>query len=165
MTKFIVCSLNQVPLFENEVTHVISINDPDRYAVFKNIPESNILRLNFLDIGAGRYASLGLYHNGPKITHIRDICEFALKLPNSANCMVHCWAGVSRSPAACLISMFLCGVEFEDLMPSLQMAIKSTKYPTPNYTMMKLADELLDTNNMFSKIAIKYDDICRAQSE
>src|SRR5215210_3077862 len=81
---------------ENEVC--ISISDPDAPAARVSSRFAAVLRLNFDDVTERGEESDILFAE----EHAREIRDFVTSWPNVSRVVVHCHAGVSRSPAVAL---------------------------------------------------------------
>lgn len=104
---------------------------------------SKLLPLEFDDIdnewevGIGRGAPLIL----PQRLHIQRIIRFAQETEGTM--LLHCWAGISRSGAAAVISAVARGHPFEeatDLIPQFSLS--------PNPRMIQLADDELELGGL-----------------
>jgi predicted protein tyrosine phosphatase len=90
---------------------------------------------NEWEIGLGRNAPLIL----PEKRHVQKIIEFARNTEGTM--LLHCWAGISRSGAAAVISAVARGHSIEEavsLIPEFSLS--------PNPRMIDLADEELGLN-------------------
>jgi predicted protein tyrosine phosphatase len=78
----------------------------------------------------------------PQDGHIQNLIDFAKRWDQSAPLLVHCWMGVSRSPAAAvLVSLALYPEQNEqDLAKRLRQA---SPYATPNSRIIEIGDRLL----------------------
>lgn len=79
----------------------------------------------------------------PQDSHIQNLIDFAKGWDQSAPLLVHCWMGVSRSPAAAvLVSLALYPEQNEqDLAKRLRQA---SPYATPNSRIIEIGDRLLN---------------------
>lgn len=78
-------------------THVLSIIDPNDEAPLMSAASHHvILRFHDVDGGGGSWQA-------PSHEMISQIIAFARTLTADDRCLVHCHAGISRSPAAVLI--------------------------------------------------------------
>lgn len=78
----------------------------------------------------------------PDEAHVLQLIEFAKEWDQSAPLLIHCWMGVSRSPAAALavaLSLFPDQDE-EQLVLRLRAA---SPFATPNTRIIEIADRLL----------------------
>jgi predicted protein tyrosine phosphatase len=79
----------------------------------------------------------------PAEMHVRQIIDFAQSWDRTAPLIVHCWMGVSRSPAAALIAMLAVRPDEDDhaLVSRLR---HSSPYATPNARLIQIGDEVLN---------------------
>eukprot|EP01035_Chromulina_nebulosa_P055091 gene55091-75486_t len=84
----------------------------------------------------------------PQEVHVRAIVDFARNWDRSAPLVVHCWMGVSRSPAAAMIvSLAICPEDEDDaLARRLRLA---SPFATPNMRLVEIADDVLDRKGRF----------------
>ena len=77
----------------------------------------------------------------PDDTHIRALLAFLREADPEESILIHCWAGISRSPAAALIALALeaPGRERE----AARMLRAAAPHAMPNYRILALADEAL----------------------
>jgi predicted protein tyrosine phosphatase len=116
---------------------VISIMDASHLAPSLQYRSERHLKLGFHDIQrpeAGRTA--------PSSQHIMDMLEFVntRRKTGARRVLVHCMAGVSRSPAAAYI-IAVC-VRNEDPLRAATLLIQAAPFVTPNMLMVKHADQL-----------------------
>lgn len=78
----------------------------------------------------------------PQAAHVAAIIDFARAWDRATPLLVHCWMGVSRSPAAALIAALAVSPELNDfeLASSLRAA---SPQATPNARLVELGDEAL----------------------
>lgn len=76
----------------------ISISDPDAPAARVSSRFAAVLRLNFDDVTERGVESDILFAE----EHAREITDFVASWPNARRVVVHCHAGVSRSPGVAL---------------------------------------------------------------
>lgn len=78
----------------------------------------------------------------PQDIHVLQIIEFARRWDRSAPLLIHCWMGVSRSPAAALIAALAVDPDVDDaaLVGRLRLA---SPQATPNTRLIAFGDELL----------------------
>lgn len=116
---------------------VISIMDASHLAPSLQYPSECHLKLGFHDIQrpeAGRIA--------PSLQHIIDMLDFVntRRKTGARRVLVHCMAGVSRSPAAAYI-IAVC-VRNEDPVRAATLLTQGAPFVTPNMLMIKHADQL-----------------------
>jgi predicted protein tyrosine phosphatase len=81
-------------------------------------------------------------HVAPTAQHIDKLLEFALAWGGQGPMVIHCWAGISRSTAAALISLAALNPNApEALIARLLREASPTAYP--NRLMIRLADAAL----------------------
>jgi predicted protein tyrosine phosphatase len=81
----------------------------------------------------------------PDATHIRDIIDFASQWDQTAPLLVHCWMGVSRSPATALIvALSLVPDQSETALARRLRA--ASPFATPNMRIIEIGDEILGRN-------------------
>lgn len=78
----------------------------------------------------------------PQETHVSEIVAFARSWDHSNPLLIHCWMGVSRSPAAALIAALAADPDLDDaeLAQSLRRA---SPQATPNARLIEIADTTL----------------------
>ncbi|MEQ8739688.1 MAG: tyrosine phosphatase family protein [Hoeflea sp.] len=143
MSYLVVCRLNQIA--ETAVLHgareMISLmaqgQEFHRPAV---IEASRHLNLGVNDI-SGEMDGLV----APAHTHVERIIDFAGSWDRSAPLVIHCWFGISRSPAAALIAaLSLAPDQDEDeLAARLRTA---SPFVTPNPRLIAIGDEIMGRN-------------------
>jgi predicted protein tyrosine phosphatase len=78
----------------------------------------------------------------PQEAHVRAIIDFAAEWDRAAPLLIHCWMGVSRSPAAALIAALAVHPEEDDL--ALVRRLRSASpYATPNARLIAIGDDML----------------------
>jgi predicted protein tyrosine phosphatase len=138
-----VCSLSAVEATATRVgaSHVITLLGPGATVETpKHIPAERHLRLEFNDINGPRD---GLIH--PNELHIEQIIAHARGWDQTAPLLIHCWAGISRSTAAALITACALRPDRDevDFANALRLASPTA---TPNPWMIGLADQMLNRN-------------------
>lgn len=78
----------------------------------------------------------------PQESHVRAIIDFAIGWDRSAPLLIHCWMGVSRSPAAALITALAVHPEEDDLVLARRLRT-SSPFATPNARLVAIGDDLL----------------------
>lgn len=78
----------------------------------------------------------------PQESHIVEIIDFARSWDRASPLLIHCWMGVSRSPAAALIAALAIRPELDDdeLVSRLRLASPQV---TPNARLVAIGDETL----------------------
>jgi predicted protein tyrosine phosphatase len=78
----------------------------------------------------------------PDETHVREIIDFSAEWDQTAPLIVHCWMGVSRSPAAAVIAaLSLRPDQSEEALAQRLRA--ASPYATPNMRIIEIGDQLL----------------------
>ena len=113
-------------LAENQNFHRPAVIAADRH-----------LRLGVNDVAN---PARGLVH--PQEEHVAAIIDFAHGWDQSAPLLVHCWYGVSRSPAAALIAALAVRPDLDDqqLVADLRLA---SPQASPNTRLVEIGDALL----------------------
>jgi predicted protein tyrosine phosphatase len=78
----------------------------------------------------------------PQESHVQAIIDFARDWDRSAPLLIHCWMGVSRSPAAALIAALAVHPE-EDDVALVRRLRSASPYATPNARLVQIGDEML----------------------
>lgn len=122
---------------EVSATHLISVLGPGAY--IKRPPRiipSNHLTLSFHDIAEPTDGEVG-----PTSEDIKRLLDFAKMWDGGGPLVVHCNAGVSRSPAVALIIMaqFNPGKEFE----AARVLRSLIPHARPNRWMVNIADDVM----------------------
>lgn len=78
----------------------------------------------------------------PQETHVRAIIDFAAGWDRTAPLLIHCWMGVSRSPAAALIAALSVHPEQDDLALARRLR-SASPFATPNARLIAIGDEML----------------------
>ncbi|MFJ6322447.1 MULTISPECIES: tyrosine phosphatase family protein [unclassified Rhizobium] len=81
----------------------------------------------------------------PQEVHVRAIVDFAGEWDRTAPLLVHCWMGVSRSPAAALIAALAVYPEQDDLALVRRLRAASP-FATPNARLVAIGDDMLGRN-------------------
>ncbi len=78
----------------------------------------------------------------PQETHVRAIIDFATGWDRGAPLLIHCWMGISRSPAAALIAALAVHPEENDLVLVRRLRA-SSPFVTPNARLVAIGDDML----------------------
>lgn len=81
----------------------------------------------------------------PDDVHIQTLIDFAREWDQSAPLLVHCWMGVSRSPAAAIIVALAVKPEEDDAILAARLRTVSP-FATPNARIIEIGDRLLERN-------------------
>ncbi len=96
------------------------------------------LKLAMNDIGFAGTGGL----IAPSEEHVAQLIDFVLGWDQSAPLVVHCWMGVSRSPAASVIAILALHPE-EDDFALAQRLRKAAPHATPNTRLIEIGDRTL----------------------
>ncbi len=111
------------------------------------IPAERHLLLTLNDIGFAGTADGGLI--APQENHVAAIVDFARNWDRSAPLLVHCWMGVSRSPAAAAIAALATHPDQDD-MALAQRLRRAAPMATPNARLIAIADSFLARQGRFA---------------
>lgn len=78
----------------------------------------------------------------PQDVQVRQIIDFARNWDRTAPLLVHCWMGVSRSPATALIAALAVEPEEDDLALASRLR-SASPYATPNALLIAIGDDML----------------------
>lgn len=78
----------------------------------------------------------------PQDEHVRQIIDFVREWDQSSPLVIHCWMGVSRSPAAALIASLAVRPEEDDEALAARLRTASP-FATPNTRLIEIGDRLL----------------------
>lgn len=108
-------------------------------------------------IAAARHLTLGMNDItfagtgkliAPQESHVRQIIEFAQSWDQAAPLLVHCWMGVSRSPAAAMIASLAVCPDDDDEALAARLR-QSSPFATPNIRLVEIADTVLARKGRF----------------
>ena len=83
----------------------------------------------------------GLTH--PQEAHVARVIAFAREWDQTRPLLVHCWFGVSRSPAAALIAALAVRPDLEDAALA-NMLREASPQASPNLALIEIADQMLE---------------------
>ncbi len=86
----------------------------------------------------------------PQEVHVKEIIEFARSWDQSAPLIVHCWMGVSRSPAAAMIASLAVHPEDDDDALARRLR-EASPYATPNMRLVEIGDAMLGREGRFAR--------------
>jgi predicted protein tyrosine phosphatase len=144
MTAIVVCPLGSIA--ETAVRHkareMVSLiaegQDFHRPGV---IAADRHLKLAMNDIGFAGTGDL----IAPSEAHVESLIAFVRDWDQSAPIIIHCWMGVSRSPAAAVIAALSLHPEEDDF--ALAARLRSVApHATPNTRLIEIGDRLLGRN-------------------
>jgi predicted protein tyrosine phosphatase len=81
----------------------------------------------------------------PDETHVRAIIDFAASWQQDKPLLIHCWMGVSRSPAAALIAALSLAPEQTDETLARRLR-EASPFATPNARLIEIGDAILGRN-------------------
>lgn len=141
--RLIVCPGSAVDalLAGARVDHVLTLVSPDAEVGPRSIA-TTVLRFN--DIAAPRPGLIA-----PSLATVKAIIDLGRALPAEATLLVHCFAGVSRSPAAAYILACAAGEAGDEHAIAQRLRATSPK-ATPNPLMISLADDILKRGGVMS---------------
>lgn len=136
--KLVVCSLDDLPceIRARRPAAVISLLAPDQEAPALDLPDRRLL-LRCHDVAA---AGAGFVHPGDAI--VADLLAFARRLPGEATVIVHCWMGISRSPAAAFVLACALAPTAAETAIARELRRRSPS-ATPNPLLVRHGDEQL----------------------
>lgn len=140
MPYIVVCRLNQIAeaatrhgaremvslLAENQSFHRPGVIDENRH-----------LTLGLNDIAENRP---GL--TAPGESHVERLIQFARTWDQRAPLVVHCWLGISRSPAAAAITALTIAPDQDDMALAERLRAASP-FVTPNARLIEIGDSML----------------------
>ncbi len=142
-----ICPLSKLEetLAQSGAKRVISLlSDDGPHERLEGILAKNHLHLQFNDITTDR---AGL--TSPSKQHVQDLIEFARLWDWSSPLLIHCWAGISRSPAAAAIIALALEPSHNEQQLAEKMRGLSAEI-TPNIKMIEIADDTLNRGGLFS---------------
>ena len=86
----------------------------------------------------------------PQEAHVAEIIDFARGWDQASPLVVHCWMGVSRSPAAAMIASLAVAPEDDDEALAQRLRV-SSPFATPNMRLVEIGDDLLGRAGRFAK--------------
>jgi predicted protein tyrosine phosphatase len=88
----------------------------------------------------------------PQDKHVEKIIEFARSWDQAQPLLIHCWFGVSRSPAAALIAALAVRPDLDDQVLAVRLRAASPQ-ASPNQRLIDIGDRLLGRNGRLSRAA------------
>ena len=150
MTAIVVCPLSRIA--EMAVRHgareMVSLLAADQQAFHRPavIRSDRHLKLGLNDISFAGTGSLV----APSEEHVSQLIAFAGEWDQTAPLVIHCWMGVSRSPAAALIAALAVAPD-EDDMALAQRLRAASPQATPNSRLIEFGDALLSRGGRLVK--------------
>ncbi|NTF41445.1 tyrosine phosphatase family protein [Rhizobium rhizogenes] len=78
----------------------------------------------------------------PQEAHVRAIIDFAREWDRTLPLLIHCWMGVSRSPAAALIAALAVQPDQDDVTLARRLR-SASPFATPNARLVSIGDQML----------------------
>ncbi len=135
----IVCPLSDLPkaIREERPSAIVSLLSPHQMVPQINGYENRHLRLEMEDVSEARRGE-----KAPAKGHVDELLSFVRRWDQSAPIIIHCWAGISRSTAAALITQCALHPEAMDKDLAAQLGTVAP-HAKPNRLLIKHADETL----------------------
>jgi predicted protein tyrosine phosphatase len=86
----------------------------------------------------------------PQEMHVAEIITFARAWDQTSPLVVHCWMGVSRSPAAAMIASLAVAPDDDDDALARRLR-EASPFATPNTRLVEIGDALLGRGGRFVK--------------
>lgn len=86
----------------------------------------------------------------PQEKHVAEIIDFAKAWDQASPLVVHCWMGVSRSPAAAMIASLAVAPDDDDDALARRLR-EASPFATPNMRLVEIGDEMLQRGGRFAK--------------
>lgn len=147
MSAIIVCPLHDVEAIARvrRPSHILSLISPSAEPTHFGQLAPHHQELRFNDITEARDGLIA-----PSLDHVRAILAFGQAAQPAGPLLIHCWAGVSRSPAAAFI--IACDRDGSGHEQQLAQSIRdSAPYATPNRLMVELADQILGNSGAMTR--------------
>lgn len=142
----LICPLDRIETIvsQHAPSHLISLLGPDYPPVPTpdNIEPKNHLRLTLNDIASNDIASPQNALIPPDPAHVAELLSFAEKWPGDRPILIHCQAGISRSPAAGYVIWCMKRPEIPERRLAQELRARAPS-ATPNPLIIKHADDLL----------------------
>jgi len=140
MSYIVVCRLNQIA--ESAVLHgaremVSLLAENQNFHRPGVIEENRHLKLGVNDIAEARSGLIA-----PGEAHVERLIQFARSWDQSAPLVVHCWLGISRSPAAAAITALTLEPDQDDTELAERLRAASP-FVTPNARLIEVGDSML----------------------
>lgn len=136
-------------IYKGWATHAVSLVDPDMRYTFTNDrwtkfghPNPNHLVCYFDDVG--KLKNIPHCEIPPSEQIVRNVLTFTQNLPEDARLLVHCHAGVSRSPAMAIAIAIQAGMSPQEAIKYIH---EIRPQMCPNAILIKYTDNVLGLNN------------------
>lgn len=139
MSTIYVCGLDEMPRhFERlRPERLISLLPADEQPPTPpGMRPAHHLRLTVVDVDDPRASP-----SAPARSHIEALIDFLRATPPRKSILIHCLAGVSRSPAAALVALALDAPGREQ--EAVRLLRRAAPFADPNRLMIEIADDLL----------------------
>jgi predicted protein tyrosine phosphatase len=136
--KIYISSLFEMPVHVRErgVGYLVSVVQPAfQPARPPEVAPERHLRLEIDDISTPVEGAVL-----PERPHVHRLIEFLRRWPGDEPLLIHCYAGISRSPAAALVALSL----WQDELEAARALRAAAPHAIPNARLIALADEVLD---------------------
>jgi predicted protein tyrosine phosphatase len=136
-----ICPLNTVEeaIAEHSPSHLMSLLDPaSMIDTPGGIDAENHLKVSVNDIAHSAPDMIA-----PNDGHIAALIDFAQTWPREGPLLIHCWAGISRSTAAALITYCARNPNADEADAAVRMRAHAP-HAKPNRLMIEIADRLLE---------------------
>ena len=148
MPALVVCPLSRLPetVAESGASHLLTLLSGETVVERPaSIPPERHAQIRVNDIAAAREGYVL-----PEEAHVARILEVARAWDRRAPLVIHCYAGISRSPAAAYAAACALGPERDEaeLARALRRASPSA---TPNRLIVEIADRLLGRQGRMSE--------------
>lgn len=158
LMKLFITSLSDIRKYHGQVTHILSMVDPDDGPSIPalGVPPDRHLVLLCDDVDSRAEALRrermmpGSRCIAPTLLTVKKALAFAKTLPEQATLLIHCGQGISRSPA--LAFGILC--QAQPNLPEnevLQQVMRLRPFASPNALIVAHADELLGRHGRMSQ--------------
>jgi predicted protein tyrosine phosphatase len=141
MTAIVVCPLGSIAelAVRHKASHMISLM-AEKHEFHRPgiIAADRHLTLKMNDIAFAGTGDL----IAPGEAHVEQLIDFALKWDRTAPIVIHCWMGVSRSPAAAVIASLAVDPEEDDFALANRLRAVAP-HATPNTRLIEFGDRLL----------------------
>lgn len=168
--KLTICSMADLPmhahtghthvlsLIDAEFTHVIEKSDQSLPDIVHNIDhlfESYQRPLERLELQFDDVTVESRFHTAPTHADVTQILEFGKKLTEDSSLLVHCHAGISRSPAAAILILLQMNPEatVEEIFDRVK-EVRPINYP--NRLILELGGRILGREHEIESAYGKY---------
>jgi len=140
MSYIVICRLNQIA--ESAVLHgareMVSLLAENQKFHRPGVIEQN----RHLKLGLNDIADIRPGLTAPGEAHVEQLIEFAQSWDQSAPLVIHCWLGISRSPAAAAITALTIAPDQDDMALADRLRAASPLV-TPNARLIEIGDSML----------------------